>query len=257
MIEKVLTVGKKMMDKVSELSTENPVKNEILKILQIFIDAPLSSLSNVLTVGQLAIYFKNYLKKNYPWVYPEWKFWDNMTKFFNSDILTDEDKQKLVEKVSSEKNKEEVGKRIIKLVGNVNTNKKLAYIINATKSLANDAVDLSTYFRICHVISNSLDEDLRFLGEHISESEVPYSIEVSGLQTAGLVYFKSADESGNQVYAFNALANAVNEYAIRSDGTEVIEKFDLNEPPDLKNFASENLSEDDIWKMFDEGSGKK
>ena len=200
---------------------------------------------------------KNILREKAPFLYPEWKFWDNMDKFFNSGILTDDDKQKLGEKVSSEKNKEEVVRKIIELVGNVNTNKKLAYIINATKSLANDAVELPTYFRICHTISNSLDEDLRFLGEHISESEVPYSIEVSGLQTAGLVYFKSADESGNQVYAFNALANAVNEYAIRSDGTEVIEKFDLNEPPDLKNFASENLSEDDIWKMFDEGSGKK
>lgn len=257
MIEKLISFGKKVTSNLSE-GLENLPKEEILKLLQIFIEAPLSSLSNILTVGQLAIYFKNWLKKNCPWLYSEWRFWDNMAKFFNSGILTDDDKQKLVEKVSSEKNKEEVGRQIIELVSNVNSNKKLAYIINATKSLANDAVDLPTYFRICHIISNSLDEDLRFLGEHISESEVPYSIEVSGLQTAGLVYFKSADESGIQIYAFNALAHILNECAIKFDGTEPIEKIDLNEPPSVRNLTSNDYASDEaVQNMLDEVFGKK
>lgn len=167
-----------------------------------------------------------------------------MDKFSNSGILTDYDKQKIVDKLSNEK-KEEVGRQIIDLVGNVNTNKKLAYIINATESLAIWAIDLPKYFKICHIISNSLDEDLRFLGEHVAESEVPYSIEISGLQTAGLVYFKSADESGMQVYAFNELAKAMYEYAIKSGGAGAIE-----------NFALEIVTEDDIQKIFDEVSSK-
>ena len=48
---------------------ENLSKDEALKVLQIFIEASFSSLNNILTVAQLAIYIKNHLKKKMPWLY--------------------------------------------------------------------------------------------------------------------------------------------------------------------------------------------
>ena len=108
-----------------------------------------------------AKHIKDLLRKKAPFLYHEWKFWDNIDKFFNSGILSDDDKRKLIGKMSSEKEKKEVGRKIIDLIGKVDTDKKLVYIINATKAWIDDAIDRSQYFRICHVISASLDEDLQ------------------------------------------------------------------------------------------------
>lgn len=122
---------------------------------------------------------KDFLREKAPLLYPEWKFWDNIDKFFNSGILSDDDKRKLIGKMSIEKEKQEVGRKIIDLIGKVDTDKKLVYIINATKAWVDDVIDRPQYFRICHVISASLDEDLQFLSEHIDDTgDIPYSIEI-------------------------------------------------------------------------------
>ena len=79
--------------------------------------------------------------------------------------MSDDDKRKLIGKMSSEKEKQKVGKKIINLIGKVDTDKKLAYIINATKAWIGDIIDRPQYFRICHIISASPDEDLQFLSK--------------------------------------------------------------------------------------------
>lgn len=179
-----------------------------------------------------AKHIKDLLRKKAPFLYHEWKFWDNIDKFFNSGILSDDDKLKLIGKMSSEKEKKEVGRKIIDLIGKVDTDKKLVYIINATKAWINDAIDRPQYFRICHIISASLDEDLQFLSEHIDDTgDIPYSIEINGLQTAGLACHKAMDKEGNPLYVFTPLSRAVNEYAIKGAGTSAIENFNINEPP--------------------------
>lgn len=232
MLEKIVSFGKEITDNISGTLIENLSKDEALKILQIFIKAPFSSLSNMLTVAQLAIYIKNHLKKKMPWLYSEWKFWDNIDKFFNSGILSDDDKRKLIGKLSNEKEKQEVGRKIIDLIGKVDTDKKLVYIINATKAWIDDVIDRPQYFRICHVISASLDEDLQFLSEHIDDSgDIPYSIEINGLQTTGLACHTNMDKEGNPLYVFTPLSRAVNEYAIKGAGANAIENFNINEPP--------------------------
>ena len=175
---------------------------------------------------------KDFLRKRAPFLYHEWKFWDNIDKFFNSGILSDDDKRKLIGKLSSEKEKQEVGRKIIDLISKVDTDKKLVYIINATKAWVDDSIDRSQYFRICHVISASLDEDLQFLSEHIDDTgDIPYSIEINGLQTTGLACHTNMDKEGNPLYVFTPLSRAVNEYAIKGAGANAIENFNINEPP--------------------------
>ena len=201
--------------------------------------------------ASLAKEIKNLIKEKAPFLYPEWKFWDNIDKFFNSGILSDDDKRRLIGKMSNEKEKQEVGRTIIDLIGKVDTDKKLAYIINATKAWINDAIDRSQYFRICHVISASLDEDLQFLSEHIDDTgDIPYSIEINGLQTTGLACHTTTDKEGNPLYVFTPLSRAVNEYAIKGAEANAIENFNINEPP------FKGTSDEDVQKMIDGIFGK-
>lgn len=82
--EKLTFSGKEMASSVTGTLVENLPKEEIIKLLQVFMDSPFSSFSNILSMGQLAVYIKNLLKKKFPWLYSEWKFWDNMDKFLKA-----------------------------------------------------------------------------------------------------------------------------------------------------------------------------
>ena len=218
------------------------VKDEIIdkmETLRGFLENPV----DFIKYASLAKEIKNLIKEKAPFLYPEWKFWDNIDKFFNSGILSDDDKCKLIGKLSNEKEKQEVGRKIIDLIGKIDTDKKLVYIINATKAWVDDSIDRLQYFRICHIISASLDEDLQFLSEHIDDTgDIPYSIEINGLQTTGLACHTNMNKEGNPLYVFTPLSRAVNEYAIKGAEANAIENFNINEPP----FKS---TSDEEWKQ--------
>lgn len=226
------------------------VKDEIIEKMETlrgFLENPV----DFIKYASLAKEIKNLIKEKAPFLYPEWKFWDNIDKFFNNGILSDDDKRKLIGKMSNEKEKKEVGRKIIDLIGKVDTDKKLVYIINATKAWINDAIDRSQYFRICHVISASLDEDLQFLSEHIDDTgDIPYSIEINGLQTTGLACNNATDKEGYPLYIFTPLSRAVNEYAIKGAEANAIENFNINEPP------IKEISDEDFQKMINGIFGK-
>ena len=86
-----------------------------------------------------------------------------------------------------------------------------------------DFITLEQYFRICHAIVNTLEEDLKFLKDHLSEEEVTYNHHVQGLFTNGLMWANDFDGGGElevQGYAFTPLALEVDEYAISYDDPE-------------------------------------
>ena len=73
---------------------------------------------------------------------------------------------------------------------------------------------------------------MQFLSEHIDDTgDIPYSIEINGLQITGLACHTTTDKEGNPLYVFTPLSRAVNEYAIKGAGANAIEKFNINEPP--------------------------
>lgn len=198
---------------------------------------------------RLQLNIKDILRKKAPFLYHEWRFWDNIDKFFNSGILSDDDKSKLIGKLANEK--QDVGRKIIDLIGKIDTDKKLVYIINATKAWIKDSIDRPQYFRICHVIFASLDEDLQFLSEYIYDIDnIPYSIEINGLQTTGLACNNATDKEWYPLYVFTPLSRVVNEYAIKGAEANAIENFNINEPP-IKETSNE-----DFQKMIDGIFGK-
>ena len=102
------------------------------------------------------------------------------------------------------------------------TQQKIRYLINATRCLLADFIDRPTYsyFRLCHAITHTLEEDLLFLKEHIKEKDLPYSTYTQGLLTVGLMYQSVLDGNGEQKYSFTPVARLVDRFAVSYDDVE-------------------------------------
>ena len=246
-VEKVVALA----TEVKEFTADN--LPSVIEKLQSIYDDP----TELVQYASLASPIKNFLKAKAPFLYPSWRFWNNVDAFFNSGVLDENDKKKLIDKLSNDKNKNDSGKEIINIINKINTDKKMAYILNATKVLlTNDSLDLPLYFRICRTIFNTLEEDLEFLSHNIEKNSIKYSIKVNGLMTTGLVYDKGLSEDNSPSYAFNEFAKVVYEYALKGNGEKKIEEFNLNRPPQTSFLTTADIATDEeMNKMLDEVFG--
>lgn len=78
-----------------------------------------------------------------------------------------------------------------------------------------DFIELSLYFRICHVVADTLYEDLLFLQKNIFKADLDYNENVQGLFTSGLMYLSVIGEETK--YSFNSFARDVDRYSISYD----------------------------------------
>ena len=147
------------------------------------------------------------------------------------------------------------------IIDRVETQQKISYLINATRCLLENLIDRATYFRICHTITNTLEEDLAFLGEHIFEADLPYDISIQGLLTSGLMYQSVIDANGDQKYSFTPLAQIVDQYAISSNNIErypdlgqLTNSFSAPQPKLSGILEGEAASDKDIIDLFKEES---
>lgn len=81
---------------------------------------------------------KEFFENNLLELNPTLKFYSNMYKFFKVG-LSEEDKQRLIEKLSDD----EEGKRFFAIMREIDTDKTLSYVLNATRALLNEKVTLS------------------------------------------------------------------------------------------------------------------
>lgn len=143
------------------------------------------------------------------------------------------------------------------IIDRVETQQKISYLINATRCLLENLIDRATYFRICHTITNTLEEDLAFLGEYIFEADLPYDISIQGLLTSGLMYQSVIDANGDQKYSFTPLAQIVDQYAISSNNIErypdlgqLTNSFSAPQPKLSGILEGETASAKDIIDLF-------
>ena len=174
--------------------------------------------------------------------------------------LNEDDCAKLRSKlVDGQTNKDNVF-RLVECIDRAETQRKVAFLINATRCLLTDFIDLQTYFRICYMITHNLEEDLLFLAEHIFESELPYSMYTQGLLSTGLMYQSIIDADGEQKYSFTLFAGMVDQYAISYDNIErypnprnFVNEF-ADPQPKLNNVIRQGtiptISEEDIENLF-------
>ena len=105
--------------------------------------------------------------------------------------------------------------RLIDTIDKVDTMDKAKYLANASRCLAAGFIERTTYFRICHALKNSLQEDLLFLQNTILENGVyEYSDTIQGLWNCGLMYQSVIDSDGNDRYAFTPFAHTLDMYAL-------------------------------------------
>ena len=158
------------------------------------------------TMVKYSLYFQDYL------------FLRKIQKFFTGIQLTKEDQLKLCSKLIEYGTKEENFYRLLEIINKADTEGKIHYIINATRCLLSDFIDIQLYFRICAAITNNLYEDLKFLEQHIFESDIPYEYPVQGLYSTGLMYQSVLGQDTK--YSFTPIARDVDRFALSYQNVE-------------------------------------
>lgn len=155
-----------------------------------------------------------------PFFIREQLFWTKMEAFLNGVYLDEDDCSKLCAKLSEDGKNQDNALRLVENIDRAETQQKIGYLINTTRCLLTNLIDRPTYFRICHALTHTLEEDLAFLGEHITEPDFSYSPCVQGLLTSGLMYQSVIDANGDQKYSFTSIAEMVDRYAVSYNNVE-------------------------------------
>lgn len=200
------------IEKVKGLISNGEIKEASTNMLE---DAINAVLGDPVSIGKIIIA----LAKS-PFFIREQLFWVKMEAFLNGVYLSEDDCAKLRAKLTKDGEKEDNAFRLVESIDRAETQQKVRYLINVTRCLLADFIDRPTYFRICHAITHTLEEDLNFLGEHIYESDIPYNNSVQGLLTAGLMYQSVIDGNGEQKYSFTTIAKIVDQYAVSYENVE-------------------------------------
>ncbi len=202
----------KFIDKVKLLINRGEIKEASLNILE---DGASAILGDPIAIGKIILA----IGKS-PFFIREQLFWAKIEAFINGVFLSEEDRSNLRAKLTKCGEENDNPFRLIEYIDRAETNKKIRYLINATRCLLSDYIELSDFFRICHAVTHTLEEDLLFMAQHIEESNLPYNFCVQGLLTTGLMYQSIIDSNGNQKYSFTPIANQVDRYAVSFDNIE-------------------------------------
>ena len=134
--------------------------------------------------------------------------------FLDGAELNEKDREKLRKRLKPD-GSSEFAHRLVELINQCESKRKVKYLSNATRALINDCIDRRLYFRVCNVVTQLIEEDLVFLRDHVLEGDrtYPYSIEVQSLASMGLM-LQRARADASFVYTFTSLAKQVDQYAI-------------------------------------------
>lgn len=198
------------IEKMKALVTSGETQEETVSILENIID---TLLGNPIAAGKAAIA----LAKT-PVFIRDQLFWRKISAFLNGVYLDETDCAKLAAKLTENGKNKDNPLRLLACIEQADTQKKIEYLINATRSLLAGYIDLPTYFRICHAVTHTIEEDLKFLREHIWEEKTfPYSVHIQGLITTGLVHIAVI---GDNEYVFVPIAKLVDRFAVSFNDVE-------------------------------------
>ena len=155
-----------------------------------------------------------------PFYIREQLFWSKLETFLNGIYLEESDRAILRAKLAENGNSNENALRLVASIDRAETMQKIQYLVNVTRCLLTNFIDRPTYFRICHAVTFSLEEDLSFLKDHIDEEDLVYNSYVQGLLTTGLMYQSVIDGNDESKYSFTPLAGLVDQYAVSYENLE-------------------------------------
>ena len=111
--------------------------------------------------------------------------------------------------------------RVFKMVTSTDTEKKLDYVVNATRAMLLGAIPVEVMFRIFRAVNDNLQEDLEFLSS-IIEKPGPFQedFRVQSLVRTGLMVSAGLDLNAyieEQKYYVSSLGRIVDRFAISMD----------------------------------------
>lgn len=168
----------KFTEQITALIKRDEIKEASANVIEDIINAVLG---DPISAGKVMVA----LTKS-PFFVREQIFWAKLSAFLDGTYLNEDDCAKLRAKLTENGEKRDNPLRLVESIDRAETQQKIRYLINATRCLLTDFIDRPTYFRICHVVTHTLEEDLTFLADHIDETDLPYSIYTQGLLTSGL-----------------------------------------------------------------------
>lgn len=145
-------------------------------------------------------------------------FWSKFEWFLNNVDTSTDFLGKFCRVLAENEDNTDTLNRLMDTIDKVDTKNKAKYLANASRCVAAGFIDRTTFFRICHILKNSLQEDLLFLQNMIlEEGEHEYSDTIQGLWNCGLMYQSVIDSNGNDRYAFTPFAHTLDMYALSYD----------------------------------------
>lgn len=116
------------------------------------------------------------------------------------------------------KNKRQNGMRLLGYIDKADSDQKINYYINATKSLLLGLIDNTDYFRIMKALMETLNEDLEYLADIVIKEDVYRgNMQLLALERSGLVLqavFDANESVENQSYVVSSLGKYVDRFAV-------------------------------------------
>lgn len=144
-------------------------------------------------------------------------------KLFSEGIKKAEDDLEKSVKLSNKlfgnaKDKQQNGMRLLEYIDRADSEQKIDYYVNATRSLLMALINNEEYFRIMKAISETLNEDLEYLSKiEINSNPIKGNIQLLALERSGLVLQAGMDANEgieSQNYVVSSLGRMVDRYAI-------------------------------------------
>lgn len=134
-----------------------------------------------------------------------------------SESATIKERNKLAEMLLEDKDRRKFTEYIISVVDKIETEDKIMYVINATRSLCMKYISLEEYYRMLHLIVRCLCNDLLFMALHIHESNMVPNESVYELLSDGLMFNSIVSENEENKYSFVPFAYKLVKYSIKYD----------------------------------------
>lgn len=193
-----------------------------------------------------------------PFSFREQLFLNRFYDFLNGVYLSQEDCIKLSAKLFGNKSdKRRNGMRLFEYIGKIDTEDCLQFMINATRSLLLNLIDVSDYFRIVKAITETLYEDLNFLSENIvKDIYFKGNTQILALARSGLMIEAGIDANEDvesQNYIFTKLGMLVDQYAVSFENLKRYE-WHKNKSQSLTRYEYntdiETISGEEIESLF-------
>lgn len=114
--------------------------------------------------------------------------YNKMMMFFSGLEADDNLRPQFTKWLMEDDEKRERACRFIAYIDRVESEKKINFIVNLARCACMGYIDLGMFFRLVHIVTHTMEEDLIYLRENIDADKFKYDQNVQGLINNGVMY---------------------------------------------------------------------